>query len=43
MGVPELGELVRQVARLPSGICDAEQFDLLLLALRVTVLRVKLR
>jgi len=47
IGVPERGELVREVAGLPSGISDsdldAKQFDLLLLGLQLTVLRVEPR
>jgi type I restriction enzyme, R subunit len=45
MGIPERGELVREVAGLPSGIADsdqdAKQFDLVMLSLQLTVLRVE--
>ena len=44
LGVPEQGELVREVAALPSTVADsdqdAKQFDLLMLSLHLTVLRV---
>jgi type I restriction enzyme R subunit len=47
LGVAEQGELVREVAALPSSLVDsdqdAKQFDLLLLALQLTVLRVEPR
>jgi type I restriction enzyme R subunit len=47
VGVAEQGELVREVAGLPSAIVDsdqdAKQFDLLLLTLQLTVLRVEPR
>jgi len=44
LGVLEQGELVREVAALPSTVADsdqdAKQFDLLMLSLHLTVLRV---
>jgi type I restriction enzyme R subunit len=47
LGVPEQGELVREVAALPSAVADsdqdAKQFDLLLLGLQLSVLRVEPR
>jgi type I restriction enzyme R subunit len=47
LGVAEQGELVRDVAALPSALMDsdqdAKQFDLILLALQLTVLRVEPR
>jgi type I restriction enzyme R subunit len=47
LGVPEQGELVREVAALPSEVVDADQdakqFDLLLLSLQLSVLRVEPR
>jgi type I restriction enzyme R subunit len=47
LGVPEQGELVREVAALPSAAADsdqdAKQFDLLMLSLQLTVLRVEPR
>jgi type I restriction enzyme R subunit len=45
IGVPEQGELVREVAGLPSGIADsdldAKQFDAVILSLQLAVLRVE--
>ena len=45
LGVPERGELAREVAGLPSGIADsdldAKKFDLLLLGLQLAMLRVE--
>ncbi len=47
LGVAEQGELVRDVAALPSALMDsdqdAKQFDLILLALQLTMLRVEPR
>ncbi len=47
LGVPEQGELVHEVAALPSSVADsdqdAKQFDLLLLSLQLCVLRVEPR
>ncbi len=47
MGASEQGELVREVAGLPSGLgdsdLDAKKFDLLLLSLQLTVLRIEPR
>jgi type I restriction enzyme R subunit len=47
LGVPEQGELVHEVAALPSAVGDsdqdAKQFDLLLLSLQLSVLRVEPR
>lgn len=47
LGLPEQGELVREVAALPSAVSDsdqdAKQFDILLLSLQLTVLRVEPR
>ena len=47
LGVPEQGELVREVAGLPSGIADsdldAKQFDMLMLGLQLAILRVEPR
>jgi len=47
LGVAEQGELIREVAGLPSALTDADQdakqFDLLLLNLQLTVLRVEPR
>ena len=47
LGVAEQGELVRDVAALPSALADsdqdAKQFDLLLLSLQLSVLRVEPR
>jgi type I restriction enzyme R subunit len=47
LGISEQGELVREVASLPSSLVDADQdakqFDLLLLSLQLTVLRVEPR
>lgn len=47
LGVPEQGELVREVAALPSAVVDADQdakqFDLVMLSLQLAVLRVEPR
>ena len=45
LAIPEQGELVREVAGLPSGIADsdldAKQFDAVILSLQLAILRVE--